>query len=57
MKDYEFTVTFKAWVAANDPEEATEKLNEMLNTLGQVDTGESAWDEVDWSEPREIENE
>jgi uncharacterized alpha/beta hydrolase family protein len=56
MKDYEFTVTFKAWVSADNESNAVEKLNEMLNILGDIDTGESAWDEVEWSNAKEIEN-
>lgn len=57
MKDYEFTVTFKAWVEAENKEGAVKALNEMLDLLGEIETRpNAAWDEVEWSEPKEIEN-
>lgn len=56
MKDYEFTVTFKAWVSADNKSGAVDKLMTMLDALGDIDTDDSAWDEVEWSEPKEIKN-
>ena len=46
-KTYEVRVSFYAQVDADSLEEADEKIHELMDTLGAVET-EVPWDDVTW---------
>lgn len=48
MARYTYTVSFQAELSAENETEAEEKLNEMLDLLGQTETPGASWDGIDY---------
>ena len=48
MARYTYTISFQAELSARNESQAEEKLNEMLDLLGQVETPGASWDNIDY---------
>lgn len=48
MARYTYTVSFTAEVTARNDGQAEEKLNQMLDLLGQVETPMGYWDSIEY---------
>ncbi len=48
MARYTYTISFQAELSARNESQAEEKLNEMLDLLGQVETPGASWDSIEY---------
>jgi hypothetical protein len=48
MARYTYTISFQAELSAKNESQAEEKLNEMLDLLGQVEIPNAYWDSIEY---------
>jgi hypothetical protein len=48
MARYTYTISFQAELSAKNESQAEQRLNEMLDLLGQVKTPNAYWDSIDY---------
>jgi hypothetical protein len=48
MARYTYTISFQAELSAKNESQAEEKLNEMLDLLGQVEIPNAYWDGIEY---------